>query len=255
MQSQTARARLKTKSTAEYIAALSACILTSNSASPEDPAFQRRVNPIHFSQEDEPNSEEREEFKEFLRNNIDRLGTLGDFCANYILNNQDILFKSEWNYAATEILKAFFEEAQMQAPEWVNDFVQETQVQDIAQEQEQIVRGFLTKMVNDTYSRNFRALASRIDQEIENNNFENRLVFCLDKDLISCLKRKDNDVLIMHDIIKEMRNQKITHVSTLAEFSRMLQCEIKPTKMGDKTVRVATISVQKFMEFILPSFQ
>ena len=99
------------------------------------------------------------------------MGTLGDFCANYILNNQDILFKSEWNYAATEILKAFFEEAQMQAPEWVNDFVQETQVQDIAQEQEQIVRGFLTKMVNDTYSRNFRALASRIDQEIENNNF------------------------------------------------------------------------------------
>ncbi len=38
VQSQTARARLKTKSAAEFIAALSPCILTSNSSPPDDPA-------------------------------------------------------------------------------------------------------------------------------------------------------------------------------------------------------------------------
>jgi hypothetical protein len=249
VQSQTARARLKTKSTAEYIAALSACILTSNPAPPEDPAFQRRVIPIHFSQEDEPNPDEREGFKEFLRNNIDRLGTLGDFAANYILRNQDILLKNEWNDAATEILKAFFGKG---APEWINDFVQETSVQDIAQEQEQIVRGFMIKLVNDTYSRNFRALSSRVDQEIENNNLESRLVFCLDRDLISFLKRKNTDVLIMHDILKEMRTHKITHISTLAELGRMLQCDVKPTKMGNKTIRPVIIPINKFIEFLLP---
>jgi hypothetical protein len=254
VQSQTARARLKTKSTAEYIAALSACMLTSNSAPPEDPAFQRRVIPIHFSQEDEPNPEEREGFKEFLKNNIDRLGTLGDFAANYILNNQDTIFKSEWNDAATEILKAFFGEAQMEAPEWVNDFVQETSVQDHAQQQEQFVRGFMIKLVNETYSRNFRVMASRTDQEIENNNFENRLVFCLDRDLISFLKRKDGYVLILHDILKEMRSQKITYISTLTELGRMLQGEVKPAKMGDKTIRPVIIPINKFIEFLLPPF-
>ena len=250
VQSQTARAKLKTRSTAEYIAALSTCILTSNSAPPEDPAFQRRVIPIHFSQEDEPNPQEKEEFKEFLKSNINRLGILGDFTVNYILNNQDTLFKHEWNDAATEILKAFFGE---EAPEWVNNFVRETSVQDIAQEQEQIVRGFLIKLVNDTYSRNFRALTSRTDQEIENNNLENRLVFCLDRDLISFLKRKDGGVLILHNILKEMRNQKITHVSSLAELGRLLQCEVKPTKMGNKTIRPVIIPIQKLIEFLLPS--
>jgi len=44
--------------------------------------------------------------------------------------------------AATEILRAFFGEAQMEVPEWTKEFVHETQVQDIAQEQEQIVRAF-----------------------------------------------------------------------------------------------------------------
>lgn len=44
----------------------------------------------------------------------------------------------------------------MGVPEWIKDFVQENQVQEIAPEQELIVRGFLIKLMNDTYSRNFR---------------------------------------------------------------------------------------------------
>jgi DNA adenine methylase len=62
VQSQTARARFSTKSTAEFIAALSPCILTSNPAPPEDPAFQRRIIPIHYSKDDEPGVEEKEIF-------------------------------------------------------------------------------------------------------------------------------------------------------------------------------------------------
>ncbi len=125
--------------------------------------------------------------------------------------------------------------------EWINEFVQETHVQDIAHEQEQVIRGFLAKLINDTYSRNFRAMSSSVEQAIENNNLESRSVFCLDRDLISFLKRKGTDILIMHDILKEMRGQKITHISTVAELRRMLQCDIKPTKMGAKTVKVAII--------------
>ena len=220
VQSQTARARLSTKSTAEFIAALSPCILTSNASPPEDPAFQRRIIPIHYSKDDEPSAEERERFNAFLKDNIDKLGTLGDFAANYILNNQDTIFtKSDWKEIAMEVLTVFFKAAEKEVPEWANDFVQTSQVQDIAEEQEQIIRGFLTKVVNDTYSRNYRALTYSTDQAHENKNFENRLLFCLDKDLISFLKRKNTgEVLIMHDIIKEMKAQRINHVSNLAEW-------------------------------------
>jgi hypothetical protein len=159
---------------------------------------------------------------------------------------------------ATEILRAFFKAAEKEVSASIYDFVLESQVQDMilyrrGQEQEQIIRGFLTKYVNETYSRNFRAVSGRTDQELENNNFENRLLFCLDKDLISFLKVKTTgQVLIMQDIVKEMRTQKITHISSLAELGRILQCDVRPTKLGDKTVRLVTLSIQKFIEFILP---
>jgi hypothetical protein len=108
VQSQTARARLSMKSTPEFIAALSPCILTSKAAPPEDPAFQRRIIPIHYSKDDEPSAEETERFNIFLKDNVDKLGTLGDFASNYILNNQTIFTKSDWKDIATEVLIAFF---------------------------------------------------------------------------------------------------------------------------------------------------
>ena len=152
-----------------------------------------------------------------------------------------------------EVLTAFFKAAEKEVPAWMYDFVQESQVQDIAEEQEQIIRGFLTKIVNDTFARNYRILTSSADQAHENNNFENRLIFCLDKDLISFLKRKSpGEVLIMHDIVKEMKAQRINHISNLAELGRMLQCEVKATNLGGKTTRLVTISIQRFIEFILP---
>ena len=254
VQSQTARARLSGKSTAEFIAALSPCILTSNAVPPEDPAFQRKINPIHFSTDDEPSAEEREGFNTLLMNNIDKLGTLGDFTTNYILNNQQIIFnENDWKEIAIEVLTEFFKAAGKEVPVWANGFVQETQVKDIAEEQEQIVRGFLTKVVNDTFSRNYRALTTDTDREIIRIDFESRLRFCLDNDLISFLKKKDTiDVLIMHDIVKEMKTQRIHHISNLAELARSLQCEVKPTRLGGKTARLVTIPIKKFIFFVLP---
>ncbi len=137
-------------------------------------------------------------------------------------------------------------------PAWVYDFVEESQVQDIAEEQEQIIRGFLTKVVNDSFARNYRALTSSADQAHENKDFENRLLFCLDNDLISFLKRKADEVLIMHDIVKEMKAQRINHISNLAELGRILQCQVKATNLGGKTTRLETISIQRFIEFVLP---
>ncbi len=133
VQSQTARARLSSKSTAEYISALSPCILTSNNSPPEDPAFQRRIIPIYFSQDDEPSEKEREAFNTFLNDNIDSLGILGDFTMNYILTNQhDIIHNNDWKAIAKIILTEFYKSAEKEVPEWINYFVQETQVQDAA---------------------------------------------------------------------------------------------------------------------------
>ena len=138
VQSQTARARLMSRSVAEYISALSACILTSNDLPPQDPAFRRRIIPIYFSKEDEPSQEEIEQFNALLQTGLDILGILGDFAANYILENQEILInsKSNWIDIAQHILVEFFKTAGKEVPEWIDYFVQETQVQDAALEQD-----------------------------------------------------------------------------------------------------------------------
>ena len=80
VQSQTARARLMSRSVAEYISALSQCILTSNDLPPQDPAFRRRIIPIYYSKADEPSQEEIEQFNTILRTGLDTLGILGDFA-------------------------------------------------------------------------------------------------------------------------------------------------------------------------------
>jgi hypothetical protein len=156
---------------------------------------------------------------------------------------------------AIEILTEFYKAAGKEVPQWIDDFVQETQVQDIAEEQDQIVRGFLMKVVNDTHSKSYVSLTTSTDREhLKNRDFESRLVFCLDNDLIPFLKRKSTgEVLITHDIVKEMKAQRINHISNLSELGRILQCEVKPTKLGGKTARMVTISIQKFIEFVRPS--
>ena len=104
VQSQTARARLMSRSVADYISALSPCILTSNDLPPQDPAFRRRIIPIYFSKDEEPNQEEREQFNALLRTELDILGILGDFAANYILGNQEILVSISWFFECSELL-------------------------------------------------------------------------------------------------------------------------------------------------------
>jgi hypothetical protein len=241
-----------TRSTAEHFAALSACILTGNPRPPEDPAFQRRIIPIHLSQDDIPGAEEEKDFNLILKNDIDRLGTLGDFAANYITHHE---WKNDWKTLTTQILSAIYKAADREVPGWVNDFVQESQIQDIIEEQEQVIRGFLMKVVNDSHSRNYMSLTSSTDREHQNNDFQSRLLFCLDKDLISFLKRKRNEpekILILHDIINNMKAQGINHISNLADLGRMLQCEIKPTKLSGKSVRLVEISIDRFIEFVNP---
>jgi hypothetical protein len=84
------------------VSALSPCILTGNPSPPSDPAFRRRFILIDFSKEDQPTKVDIEEFQKLLANNIDKLSTLGDFAANYVLNNNNVL-RNDWKEASKVI--------------------------------------------------------------------------------------------------------------------------------------------------------
>jgi hypothetical protein len=257
VQSQTARSRLMSRSVAENISALSPCILTSNDLPPQDPAFRRRIIPIYNSKEDEPSQAEIELFNSVLKNGLDILGILGDFAANFILENQEILINTECNWidTAKHVLVEFFKAAGTEIPAWVDYFVHETQVQDAALEQEQIIRAFFVKSINEMFNRNFRALTPREDLEeiINKNTLQKRLNFCCDNDLIPFLKIKDGHIMILHDIMYELKSCRINSILHLTQLARMFQSEVKPIKLNGTTHRLISIPVTKFLEFILPA--
>jgi hypothetical protein len=216
--------------------------------------------PVYYSKEDAPSQEEIEKFHTLLKTGLDTLGILGDFAANYILEHQEILVNNsnrrcDWIDIAKRILAEFFKAAGKDVPDWIEYLVQETQVQDAALEQEQIVRGFFIKTINDTYTRSYRALIPRedIDEVINENTIGKRLEFCCEKELIPFLRKRDDHIMIFHDIIHELKNHRISYIMHLTQLARMFQSEVKPVNLNGTTHRLISIPVAKFLEFISPA--
>ena len=258
VQSQTARGRLATRSTAEYISALSPCILTGNSPPPDDPAFVRRFIRIYRSTADQHTEEEIKEFNEFLSANINTLKVLGDFTTDYILKHQDMIVKDDWKTIGTTILVEFFKSADVEIPEWVGKFIEDSDVKDIYAEQEQLIRGFLIKKINDTYSRFFNTLAAedkKMNKTLNLNKLEDRLWFCCDKEqLIPYIRTNKfgDKIMILPDIMNDLKANKITCVTNFTDLAEMFQVKPEPTYMNKRTVRLISISKLKFLEFLLP---
>jgi hypothetical protein len=250
-----ARSRLSDRTNSEHISALSPCILTGNPPPPSDPAFRRRFILCDFSKDDEPTEEEKREFQTLLANNMNKLGALGDFAANYVLNNSNVL-NTYWKDASKLILAEFYKAADVEAPEWIDYFIAEVDhASDQEEEQIQTIRGFFMNMVNDAYSRHYRTLKSfddiKNDQTLKNTKFLNRLLFCIENDLIPFLKaKKDGEIVIMQNVILDLKKQRINHVNTLSELSRMLQGEVKRVKLNGKTVRLLVLTFNSLVNFL-----
>jgi hypothetical protein len=67
-------------------------VLTGNPRPPSDSGFQSRIIPIPFTKEDEHSHEEKKNFKAFFINEVvPNICALGDFTANYVMNNPECL--------------------------------------------------------------------------------------------------------------------------------------------------------------------
>lgn len=81
-------------------------------------------------------------------------------AADYILKHQDSILNNDWKTIGTTILAELFKSANLEVPDWIGKFIQDSDMQDVYAEQEQIVSGFFIKKINDTYSRFFNILGS-----------------------------------------------------------------------------------------------
>ncbi len=256
VQSQTARGRLATRSTAEYISALSPCILTSNHPPPDDPALLRRIIHIHSSKDDLHTDVEIKEFNRFYSSKVHTLGVLGDFTVDFLLYNQDLLRNDDWKTIGTTVLNEFFKSAGIEVPDWVGKFVEDSDLQDVYAENEQIVRGFIIKKINETYIRFFNTLSyeeKNEDKILSLNKLEDRLRFCYEKEqLIPYIKTRKNheEILILPDIMKDLKDNRITCVRNFTELAEMFQTRPSCITKDNKSVRAISVSKQKFLDFL-----
>jgi hypothetical protein len=214
---------------------------------------------LYYPKDDKPTDDEIKEFESFLKSNLYMLGSLGDFATNHLLNNQEIITDgtTEWAKIAKTVLEEFFTAANMSLPDWIDLLAEGSQIEDVAAEEEQIVRSFFTKKINDTFSRNYKSIEPWKEQEVDsvNNKYgqlEMRLNFCLDNQLISFMRRKNttNEVVVTIDILKELRDAGINFIQHFTDLARMLKADTKTTKVDGKASRPIITSVAKLMDFI-----
>jgi hypothetical protein len=154
------------------------------------------------------------------------------------------------------ILTEFYKAADVDIPEWIDYFVPEVDhASDQEEEPTQVIRAFFINEVNNSFSRHYRTLKLyddiKEDQILNNIKFLNRLLFCIDNDLIPFLKRKkDGEIIIMQSVLSDLKKQRINNIITLSELARMLQGEVKPVKLNGKTVRLLVLSFNSLVHFL-----
>ena len=249
-----ARSKFVKKSIYTEIPAFNACIITSNSAPPSDLGFRRRILSILFTQEDEYSKEERKEFQKILnKQTIVNLKTLGNFTANYILKNQNIILdgKKDWNEISKTILAEMYDSVGLQTPEWINFIAQENIYEESKEDLDLVLRGYLINKINETYNKYHKSIdASSAD--VPNLSFENRLDFCLTHKLIPFLNtNKNKEILITSDLLNEIKKQRINHITSLSQIAKMMDgFEYRQKKLGDRNVRTAYGTHNQLIDFL-----
>ena len=185
---------------------------------------------------------------------------LGDFTISFLLQNQEIIINDEndWRIIAKMVLAEFHKAAGLDLPNWINMISDGNQFKDAETEEEEIIRSFFKKKINDTFSRTYRTLVSWEDQKDDCSinkykTMESRLNFCLDNQLISFMRRNNtnsSEIRITKDILKEFRDADINSIQHFTDLARLLSAEYKSTKIDGESVRAINVPVTKLINFI-----
>ena len=254
IEDMTSRKKFVNRTTYTNILSLCTAILTRNSPPPSDPASRRRFVLINFTQEDEYSEENQvKEFEKLFNERIkSELPIVGNFAANYILENQQLLLdgKKDWKEISEIILTEMYKEAGLNEPEWIKYFVQNTELRDSKEDVDLLFRSFLINKINDTYSKHCKSI-DRCDVPI--TSFIHRLNICLENSLIPFLNTNadEDEIILTSDLIEELKRNRINGISSLKEVSTIINdFEYKQKKIGYRNVRAACGTRKEFLGFL-----
>ena len=255
VENQTARGKFVDGSY-NNIPALSPFILTANYSPPSDPAYRRRVLLLHFTKEEIHEEKEANEFKQWLYERIDILGTLGDFTAKYVIDHPDILATKQWEDIAKIILAEFYNAADREPPSWLYYLVEQKAIEESSEETHFELRAFFMDIITNAYSRHIKTLTPNQSHDIVLDiSFASRLNFCLDNELIPFLhqhinRKEQHEIAITADIFTELKKRKIENITHLRDLGNELGFEYCQRKLGGRQTKVVCGERKKFIKLL-----
>lgn len=248
------------KKTYILIPSLSAAILTGNGMPPKDGGYRTKCRPIVFTYIDEFDRESKEakDFRDWLNDKIHLLGTLGDFTANYIMNNPELLKNKEWDGIGKEVLEAFYDKAGLDAPTWIDLMVEYNESVQTEDEAIQMLRGYFINLINDTCNK-YRPpkVTSEYDSKdslhIEYMSLIQRLVECCKRYLIPFISYEQNKNIfyITPAIVQDLQKNRLGDlVGSHKGLADLLRFKYGNARMNGGQSKVIVVS-RKEMESLL----
>ena len=96
---------------------------------PLDDAPNKRFTCVRLTKKDIKSKEEQRRFEKEIFSRYPELAVPANFAPDYILNYPDCLFVREDSHVtAMNVLKEFYNYAEIEEPEWINEFIMKTDI-------------------------------------------------------------------------------------------------------------------------------
>jgi len=231
--------------------ALAPIVFTSNRYVPREPGLIKRFLILIYTYGEKIPEEKQKQFKEEIEPKFSKLAALGYWVANRVINNPELL-EMDWKQLSTKLLKEAYEEAGLEAPEWVELWyeVEENVYENI----KEAIRNYLIKRINEEFTR----FVGRV--VVENGSgfdylqrsevdFESRVRIVLEKRLLPWAILRRDEVIFTTGFVEELKA--ITgDIGGLKSVAELLGWEYGVVKVSKKSIRGARISLRDFIDFL-----
>lgn len=244
----------------------SPAILTSNTSSPQDLAFGRRIETMNFTHSEKKIRVEQDEFDRIWQMDSPKNSKLNAFkaitqaVAVEIIADPTLLMK-DWRELADLLLVRLFSDIGEKPPKWLLEWQKTETVQDIENEQKESIRILISThlnremkripLVDDEYK---HMTLETTDKVRENKGFHNRVWYVINEGLIPWMipfydSSKDKNYVCLTIGFKKELQQELKICQTLKGISELMGWDYKSVRLP-KPEKVIKIRFDKFVEMI-----
>jgi len=220
----------------------------------------RRVIARSFAQSEsrKENDPRALEFKEFLRINLPRLKTLGQFRNWYIMNHQNDILDEKRPVAldlGTKILRAAFEFSGAKIPDWLlHERLQENQLEESLEDNDVIVKRAFEKYIDEQVNKALQLWRQELDKDEKLHvpkDISDRLIKLAESNLLPDIKYNaiNHEVIIRKGIITELWGHGVTkdQVPNLKALADYMKADYRK-HVGNKIVAASVAQLTAYFD-------